>query len=84
MAKVVLTAEGQRHLAHLPGGMIRRVNAILERLEDWPQVSGAKPLRRELVGCHRIRTGDWRILFRVTGDVVTVFAIDNRRDVYER
>lgn len=84
MATVLLTNEAQRQLSRLPGGMIRRMNDVLERLQAWPTVSGAKPLRHELTGSFRIRAGDWRVLFRVAGDVVTVFAIDNRRDIYER
>lgn len=84
MATVVLTPEAQRDLARLPGSMIRRVNEVLERLKRWPEVSGAKPLGRNLAGSFRIRTGSWRVLFRASGDFVTVFAIDNRRDVYER
>ena len=84
MATVLLTPDAQRQLAKLPGGMIRRVNDVLERLEAWPDVSGAKPLGGELAGSFRIRAGDWRVLFRVSGETVTVFAIENRRDVYGR
>ena len=84
MATVLLTPQARRQLAQLPGGMIRRINDVLARLESWPDVSGAKPLRGELAGSFRIRAGDWRVLFHVSGKIVSVFAIDNRRDVYER
>jgi mRNA-degrading endonuclease RelE of RelBE toxin-antitoxin system len=83
MATVLLTPAAQQQMSRLPGGMLRRINDVLERLESWPEVSGAKPLRKELQGSFRIRAGDWRVLFRVSGDRVTVFAIDNRRDVYK-
>jgi hypothetical protein len=36
----------------------RGIVAIVDRLQRWPEVSGAKPLRKELVGHYRIRTGD--------------------------
>ena len=68
----------------LPGGMLRRVNDVLERLQKWPTVSGAKPMRGALVGSFRIRTGDWRVVFHPRGDAIIVTAIDNRRDVHER
>ena len=84
MATVLLTPEARRQLAELPGGMIRRINDVLERLQSWPIVSGAKPLRGKLAGSYRIRTGDWRVLFKVAADTVTIFQIDNRRDVYGR
>ena len=62
----------------------RRILGALERLEDWPNVSGAKPLRGEFKGCFRIRCGDWRVVFRPRGeDSIYVLRVDNRRDVYE-
>ena len=84
MGRVVLTPAAQKQMAALPGGMIRRINEVLSRLQRWPDVSGAKPLQRNLKGNHRIRCGDWRVLFRVEGETVIVWAVDNRRDVYER
>ena len=84
MGNVLLTPVAQKDMARLPGGMLRRVNDVLSRLKKWPDVSGAKPLRGELAGWFRIRTGDWRVVFSVAGDTVVVSAIDNRRDVYQR
>jgi mRNA-degrading endonuclease RelE of RelBE toxin-antitoxin system len=40
-------------------------------------------LRHEWAGHHRKRTGAWRVIFKVIGDVVLVVRIDNRRDAYE-
>jgi mRNA interferase RelE/StbE len=48
----------------------RRVLGVLERLRNWPRVSGAKPLRGELAGRYRIRTGDYRVQFSVEGETV--------------
>jgi len=36
-----------------------------------------------LTGCFRIRTGDYRVQFRVAGDVVTVEKIGHRDGFYE-
>ena len=83
MAKVNLTPDAVSGFGKAPTGMIRRLNDALERLEKWPDVSGAKPLRGNLKGCFRLRSGDWRIVFRPAGDDVLVIAIDNRRDVYD-
>jgi mRNA-degrading endonuclease RelE of RelBE toxin-antitoxin system len=35
-----------------------------------------------LAGNFRIRTGDYRIVFRVVGDKVIVWKIGDRKDVY--
>ena len=46
-------------------------------------MSGAKPLRGELAGRYRLRTGDYRIQFHVAADVVTVEKIGHRDGFYE-
>jgi mRNA interferase RelE/StbE len=63
-----------------------RINDVLIRLGNWPEVSGAKALSGDLRGNWRIRTGDFRVLFRVEEDVVSVvvvWKVGNRRDVYD-
>jgi mRNA-degrading endonuclease RelE of RelBE toxin-antitoxin system len=40
-------------------------------------------LRGELAGWFRLRTGDYRIRFKVAGETVIVDRICHRRDVYE-
>ena len=81
--EVRLTPEAVQQEAQLPKRIRVRVYELVRRLESWPTVSGAKPLKHELKGAFRVRTGDYRLLFRVRGDVVVVFRIDNRRDVYK-
>ena len=60
-----------------------RIARIIFRLVQWPDVSGAKPLRGKLAGHFRIRTGDYRVQFYVTGDVVTVEKIGRRDRFYD-
>jgi mRNA-degrading endonuclease RelE of RelBE toxin-antitoxin system len=83
MAEVTVTPHAQAQFERLPLPIQRRVREIFRRLQEWPDVSGAKPMHRELAGNHRIRTGGYRVVFRVTGDVVTVWKIGDRRDVYD-
>jgi mRNA-degrading endonuclease RelE of RelBE toxin-antitoxin system len=56
---------------------------LLERLEKWPNVSGAKPLRGNLAGRYRLRSGDFRMQFRVVNNVVIVEQIGHRDGFYE-
>jgi mRNA-degrading endonuclease RelE of RelBE toxin-antitoxin system len=37
------------------------IHGQVVKLEQWPRISGAKPLRGELAGRYRLRTGDYRI-----------------------
>lgn len=84
MVTMEFTADARRELEDIPLAIRVRCYGIIERLQKWPSVSGAKPLRGTLKGCFRIRTGDWRIIFRPEGSVIWIVRIDNRKDVYER
>ncbi len=65
MAAVVITPQAQRQFDELPKVVRARMEKIFARLEGWPDVSGAKPLRGKLAGRFRIRTGDYRVQFQV-------------------
>jgi mRNA-degrading endonuclease RelE of RelBE toxin-antitoxin system len=83
MATVVLTPGAVNDLHNLPRGIVPRITQVLERLEKWPAVSGAKPMRGALA-CHfRVRTGDYRVLFTVKEDAVTVVKIGYRGGFYD-
>ncbi|MFI5379588.1 MAG: type II toxin-antitoxin system RelE/ParE family toxin [Tepidisphaerales bacterium] len=83
MAKLILTEQAQWELDELGRAIHFRVMGILIRLEHWPQVSGARPLRFGLTGRFRIRTGDYRVQFRVEGQTVVVEKIGHRDGFYE-
>lgn len=82
MATVVLTPAATDGLEQLSNPIHGRVLKLLVRLEQWPGVSGAKPLQGELAGRYRLRTGDYRIQFHVAGNVVTVEKIGHRDGFY--
>jgi mRNA-degrading endonuclease RelE of RelBE toxin-antitoxin system len=83
MVLVTLSAEAQQDFDALPFAMMPRVQAIFVRLQEWPNVSGAKPLRYDWKGHQRIRTGDWRVIFREIRPGVLVVRIKHRSEVYE-
>jgi mRNA interferase RelE/StbE len=83
MARVTLTREATKGLEDLPLVIHSRVLTLLQRLSKWPAVSGAKPLTGPLAGRYRLRTGDYRLQFRVEGQVVIVEKIGHRDRFYE-
>ena len=83
MANVEITPEAAKELTRLGNPILNRVHRLLEKLEDWPAVSGAKPLRGNLAGHFRLRTGDYRVQFHVVGDLVIVDKIGHRDGFYE-
>jgi len=75
---VVLTPEAAKQLDQLPLVIRVRVLGILHRLEQWPDVSGAKALSGRLAGHRRIRTGDYRVQFCVTAHAIIIERIGHR------
>ena len=83
MASVMLTKGAQAELDQLPSPIYVRVLKVIERLADWPDVSGAKPLRGALAGRFRMRTGDYRIQFYPRGAAVAIERIGHRDGFYD-
>jgi mRNA interferase RelE/StbE len=83
MATVKFTSDAWHQAEALPRKVRVRLLALVERLEKWPAVSGAKALTGNLVGFYRIRTGDYRLQFRVQGDDVIVVKVGHRDRFYE-
>jgi len=83
MAAVKYTSDALDQLTGLPLVIQRRVEDVVLRLAKWPQVSGAKPLRGNLKGNYRIRTGDYRVVFRILGEEVLIWKIGYRGDIYD-
>jgi mRNA-degrading endonuclease RelE of RelBE toxin-antitoxin system len=83
MAKVTLETEAAEQFGGLPERIKSRVIGIIERLSHWPEVSGAKPLRGGLAGHFRIRTGDYRLQFRVKGEEVIIERVGHRDRFYK-
>jgi mRNA interferase RelE/StbE len=84
-ATVEITPAARGQISVLPLPIQVRVFAVIERLVNWPNASGARPLRAKLKGNFRIRTGDYRVIFHYTKpvDTVTVWKIGYRGDIYD-
>jgi mRNA-degrading endonuclease RelE of RelBE toxin-antitoxin system len=84
MVNVRLSPQARRQYARLPKTIKTRVFQMMERLKQWPAVSGAKPLRHDLAGKFRLRTGDYRLQFHVEGqEEIIVERIGHRAGFYE-
>jgi mRNA-degrading endonuclease RelE of RelBE toxin-antitoxin system len=89
--RVLITREAQEEFRDLPAEMKFRVQEIIERLRNWPDVSGAKGLGKGLAGQYRIRTGKYRVQFRTEKTkedekeviVVTIVKVGHREGFYE-
>jgi mRNA-degrading endonuclease RelE of RelBE toxin-antitoxin system len=82
MPNVVLLYDAATQLGRLPKPMKGRMVELLVRLAQWPDVSGAKPLTGKLAGRYRLRTGDYRLQFRLDAGQVVVEQIGHRDGFY--
>lgn len=83
MATVILTPRALEQADELPLDIHARVLKIVDRLRQWPKVSGAKPLTGSLAGRYRMRTGDYRVQFGVEGEKVLIEKIGHRDGFYD-
>ncbi|MGL5866065.1 MAG: type II toxin-antitoxin system RelE family toxin [Dermatophilaceae bacterium] len=74
-----------RQLGTLDPPARRRVQAVVEVLREEPRPRGATHLVAGS-GEWRVRTGDYRVVYDITDDVllVLVVAVGHRRDIYRR
>ena len=82
MPNVTLEYDAAKQLGDLPKPIKSRMIELLARLAEWPNVSGAKPLSGNLAGHYRLRTGDYRMQFRVDAGRVIVEQVGHRDGFY--
>ncbi len=81
--RVEVAPEAGTQLAKLRRPIQTRVRNVIARLGQWPEVSGVKWLTGDWKGFARIRTGDYRVVFKLASDdVLEVVRIADRQDVY--
>jgi len=81
--KVRITGPAARSFDRLPLVIRVRVLRCFERLASWPAVSGARALSGPLAGHYRLRTGDYRVQFRIESEGVIVERVGHRDGFYD-
>lgn len=81
--RITVTPEAAAQFEAIPRPIQARMVRLFDRLRQWPQVSGVKPLRGSLSGRYRLRTGDYRLQFRVAANEVRIEKIGHRDRFYE-
>jgi mRNA interferase RelE/StbE len=80
--QVEIDKKAQKEYLALPSNIKERIkNAMLE-LKEFPDVSNIKRLSN-YDPAYRKRVGDYRILFDVLDDVLTIYEIRHRREAYD-
>jgi mRNA interferase RelE/StbE len=82
MHQLKLTSRAQRELEKLSVKDLERIVGTLQKLADNPRPSGTRKLRGPI---HRIRVGDWRIIYAILDreNIVLIGKIARRsKDIY--
>jgi mRNA-degrading endonuclease RelE of RelBE toxin-antitoxin system len=83
MPRVSLEHDAAKDLGDLTKAMKARMVELIVRLAEWPNVSGARPLRGKLAGHYRLRTGDYRMQFRIESGQVVIERVGHRDGFYD-
>lgn len=83
MKNVSITSAALEQASRLPPPIQARIRRLIVRLANWPDLSGAKALKGNLKGRYRVRTGDYRIQFRVLGAEIIVEKVGHRDRFYD-
>ena len=81
---VRVTHRAERQLQGLPQDVLRRVDAVFERLKHNPRPRGTVKLTTQMGSYWRIRVGAYRILYQIDDQYrrVEIYRIKHRRDAY--
>jgi len=72
----------KRDLRELSHPVLKQIKQAIEKRLIVDPISYGKPLRYNLKGCRRLRVGDYRIVYQINEQVVTIIAIKHRKNIY--
>lgn len=85
MYKIEYSKDVEKDLSKLPKGEIAKILVKIDGLAENPRVAfGAEPLQGKLKGLHRIRSGNYRVIYQIIDDrlIILVVKVSHRREVY--
>jgi mRNA interferase RelE/StbE len=85
MYQIMFVSGLDKELKKIPKADQKRILNKVETLAENPFPSGYKPLQGQLSGYYRIRSGDYRIVYSVNKEKVTILIlkIGQRGSIYE-
>ena len=78
---VELTDKAIKDLSKINKQDALKIFSKIENLKDFPQVANLKKLNN-FMPPYRLRVGDYRVLFDIQSDIITVHRVRHRKDVY--
>jgi len=80
--KIEIKKSAAKEIENLPSMILKRVISHIQELSDDPRPSGCKKLSGDEK--YRLRVGDYRILYEIEDDIVTVYVVKvaHRKELY--
>ena len=82
MYRLRYTKEAKTTIDRLPIKPKRQIKAAVERIAVDPDIG--KRLTQELKGLLSYRSGDYRLIYRISQEEILVLAVGHRKDVYRQ
>ena len=82
--KVIYHHEIPDDLANIPANIKERIQKAVESRLLVDPINYGLPLRKSLQGHRKLRVGDYRVIYRIDGEMIIVLKIAHRRDVYPK
>jgi len=76
------TREAQAQLRAIDRATALRILETIARLGASGR-GDVEPMQGEWRGCHRLRVGDYRVIFRYIDDGLEILTVGHRSDVYQ-
>lgn len=82
--KIFFTHSAFRQLKKLDSGIQKRIHQKLEfYISQKSPLSFAEPIQDSRFGDWKFRIGDYRVLFDVKQNMITILSVGHRRDIYK-
>ena len=86
--EIIYSKRSLKFLSKLDRKSAEKILRAIEGLTHTPAEGDIKPMQGYKIGTKRLRTGSWRIIFRIddNGQVRILYVIDigNRGDIYKK
>jgi len=79
---VEIDSKALKDLTKLHKQEVKKILSKIELLEDYPNISNIKKLTN-FEPPYRLRVGDYRVLFDIEDDVITVYRVKHRSKSYQ-
>ena len=58
--------------------ILKKISWLSQHFDDIPP----EPLSGELAGTFKLRIGDWRVIYTIENEMITIQAVGHRREIY--